>query len=182
MRRNILTALALAAVASSAAVGTAQADVTPNGYVTVAQCTGLSGTAQYTPGLKYGAKAQHEIVTGTLTGCSVGGAPVAGIGAFSAVLSSPAASRTANNETGTFVINWPAAAGLNPTTGSISTFGPSAMAYSVRGGDAGGAFPGGVMATGWLVTAQTLGGKKHNAIVSEQFVNTLPITIQQNFG
>jgi hypothetical protein len=183
MRRNILTALALAAVASSAiAGGTAQAGVTPYGYVTVLQCTSLSGTAQYTPGLKYGAKAMHEIVTATIAGCSDSNGPIAGTGTFSAVLSSAAASRTVNNESGSYVINWPAAAGLNPSLGNLTTHGPANALYTIAGANNGGAYASGVMGTGWLVTGQTLGGKKHNAVVSESFVNTLPLTIQVNFG
>ena len=106
----------------------------------------------------------------------------AGSGTFFAQLSSPAASKTTNNETGTFVINWPAASGLNPTTGRISTTGPNAGLYVVNGADNGGAYASGVLSTGWAVTGQTLGGKKHNQVLGETFVNTLPLAIKVNSG
>ena len=98
------------------------------------------------------------------------------------MLSSPAASRTVNNESGTYVINWPAAAGLNPTVGNLSTMGPNASLYNVNGTDTGGAYTAAPMSTAWLVTNQVLGGRKHNAVVSESFVNTLPLQIKENFG
>jgi hypothetical protein len=172
-RTSLIAALAVAAVAASAGAQ-AQAAI-PQGYVPVIQCTSLAGTAQYTPGLKYAAHANHEIVTGTLAGCSDLNGPIAGVGTFSAVLSSPAA-------TGTYVINWPAAAGLNPTTGNLNTMGPNASLYTVNGTDTGGAYLGAPMSTAWLVTNQVLGGKKGNAVVSESFVNTLPLQIKENFG
>ena len=34
----------------------------------------------------------------------------------------------------------------------------------------------------YLITGQTLGGKKHNQVVGESFVNTLPLAIKVNFG
>jgi hypothetical protein len=180
-RKSLIAALAVAAVAVATAGTQAEAAI-PQGWVPVIQCTSLSGTAQYTPGLKYAAHANHEIVTGTLAGCSDSAGPIAGVGTFSAVLSSPAATRNVNNESGTFVINWPAAAGLNPTTGNVNTMGPNASQYTVNGTDTGGAYLGAPMSTAWLVTSQTLGGKKGNAVVSESFVNTLPLQIKENFG
>jgi hypothetical protein len=177
MKYTFVTALALAAVASASLAGTAQA-----GYSTVEQCTSLSGTVHYTPSLKKAAGAVTETITGTITGCSGQNGAQAGTGTFFAQLSSPAASKTTNNETGTFVINWPAASGLNPTTGRISTIGPNAGLYLVQGQDTGGAYASGVLSSSWVVTSQTLGGKKHNQVVAETFVNALPLQIKVNFG
>jgi hypothetical protein len=177
MKRTIVTALALAAVASASLAGTAQA-----GYSTVQQCTALSGTIHYAPSLKNAPGAVSETITGTISGCSGQNGAQAGTGTFFAQLSSPAASKTANNESGTFVINWPAASGLNPTTGRIATSGPNAGLYLANGQDTGGAFASAVMSTSWVVTSQTLGGKKHNQIVGETFVNTLPLQLKVNFG
>ena len=177
MKRTIVTALSLAAVASAALAGTAQA-----GYSTVEQCTALSGTIHYSPTLKKAPGAVTETITGTIAGCSGQNGAQAGTGTFFAQLSSPAASRTANNESGTFVINWPAASGLNPTTGRISTVGPNGAVYLANGSDTGGAYASGVLSAGWVVTGQTLAGKKLNQIAAETFVNTLPLAIKVNFG
>ena len=177
MKRSIVTALALAAVASASLAGTAEA-----GYSTVQQCTALSGTIHYTPSLKKAASAVTETITGTISGCSGQNGAQAGSGTFFAQLSSPAASKTANNESGTFVINWPAASGLNPTTGRISTIGPNAGPYLVQGQDTAGAYTSAVLSTSWVVTGQTLGGKKHNQIVAETFTNALPLAIKVNLA
>jgi hypothetical protein len=177
MKRSLLTALALAAVASASLAGTAQA-----GYSTVEQCTTLSAQVHYSPNLKKAAGAVNETITGTISGCSGQNGAQDGSGTFFAQLSSPTASKTVNNESGTFVINWPAASGLNPTTGTISTVGPNAGTYVVNGADTGGAYASGVLSTGWVVTGQTLAGKKHNQVAAETFVNTLPLAIKVNFG
>ena len=177
MKRSIVTALALAAVASASLAGTAQA-----GYSTVQQCTSLSGTIHYSPSLKKAAGAVTETITGTISGCSGQNGAQAGSGTFFAQLSSPAASKTVNNEAGTFVINWPAASGLNPTTGRLSTTGPNAGLYLANGQDSAGAYTGAILNTSWVVTGQTLGGKKHNQVVGESFVNALPLAIKVNFG
>jgi len=174
MKRSILTALALAAVASASLAGTAQA-----GYSTVEQCTALSGTITYTPGLKATPGAVSAIVTGTLAGCSGQNGAQAGTGTFFAQLSSPAASKTVNNEAGTFVINWPAASGLNPTTGVINLAGPNASQYVLNGADRAGAYASGVLSGGLVITGQTLNRKK---VVSQSFINTLPLAIKVNFG
>jgi hypothetical protein len=177
MKRTVLTALALAAVASASLAGTAQA-----GYSTVEQCTSLSGSVHYAPALKNRAGAVTETVTGTISGCSGINGAQAGEGTFFAQLSAPAASRTSNNESGTFVINWPASSGLNPTTGRISTIGPNAGLYLVQGQDTGGAFASAVLSSSWVVTGQTLGGKKHNQVLAETFTNALPLQLKVNFG
>ena len=123
-----------------------------------------------------------ETITGTISGCSGQNGAQDGSGTFFAQLSSPAASKTVNNQAGTFVINWPAASGLNPTTGRISTIGPNAGLYLVNGQDTAGAYTGAVLSTSFVVTGQTLGGKKLNQVVAESFVNALPLAIKVNIG
>jgi hypothetical protein len=177
MKRTIVTALALAAVASASLAGTAQA-----GYSTVQQCTSLNGTIHYAPGLKNKAAAVSETITGTISGCSGQNGAQAGTGTFFAQLSAPAASKTANNESGTFVINWPAASGLNPTTGRISTVGPNSAVYLVQGQDTGGAYASAVLSASWVVTGQTLGTSRKHPVLAESFVNTLPLQLKVNFG
>jgi hypothetical protein len=174
-----LASLALAATALvSATAGTAQA-AAPRGYVVVAQCSGLSGTITYTPALRKKVKAVQETISGTLSGCVGQGTPLSGTGTFNATLSGNA-STTSNSQHGTFVINWPSF--YNPTTGNVSTAGPSAGQYTASGSDTAGAFTGGVLGAGWLVTGQTLTGRKHNQVAAETFVNTRPITISENLG
>src|SRR4051794_2643539 len=144
MHRKLITALALAAVATASFGATAHADVHPDGYVTVEHCSNVSGTITYTPGLRKKAKAVHAIVQAQISGC-VGsdGSPQAGTGTFTAQLSSPAASLGANNESGTFVINWPVGAGLNPTVGNLSIRGPLSNVLTVGGQDTAGAYASG---------------------------------------
>src|SRR5690349_2374705 len=140
-RTTRIASLALAAAALVAATaGSAQA--TARGYVVVAQCTGLTGNITYTPALRKKPKAVHETITGTLTGCSGEGMTLSGTGSFSATLSGTAGTLS-NNEHGTFVINWPSF--FNPTTGNLSTVGPSSSQYTASGQDTGGAFTGGVL-------------------------------------
>jgi hypothetical protein len=174
MKRTIVTALALAAVASASLAATAQA-----GYSTVEQCTSLNGTITYTPGLKAAPHAVTAIITGTISGCSGQSGAQAGTGTFFAQLSAPAASKTANNEAGTFVINWPAASGLNPTTGTLNLAGPNGGQYVLNGADHAGAYASGVLSSALAVTGQTL---KKKAVLSQSFVNTLPLAIKVNFG
>src|SRR5689334_10211072 len=107
--KSLLSSLALAAVALAATAGIA--DARTAGFSTVVQCTSLSGNITYAPGLAKKAQPVNAIVTGTLAGCSQNGAPVAGSGSFFAQLAGSAVNAQANNEAGTFVINWPAASG-----------------------------------------------------------------------
>jgi hypothetical protein len=174
MKRSIITALALAAVASASLASTAQA-----GYSTVEQCTSLAASITYTPGLKAKPGAVNAIITGTVSGCSGQNGAQAGTGTFFAQLSSPAASKTLNNEAGSFVINWPAASGLNPTTGTINLSGPNTGQYVLNGQDHAGAYASGVLSSSLVVTGQTLNKKK---VVAQSFVNSLPLAIKVNFG
>src|SRR4051812_9933466 len=174
MKRSIVTALALAAVASASLAGTAQA-----GYSTVEQCTALSGTITYTPGLKAKPGAVTAVIQGTIAGCSGQNGAQAGTGTFFAQLSSPAASKTVNNEAGTFVINWPAASGLNPTTGVVNMSGPNGAQLVLNGQDRAGAYASGVLSSGLAVTGQTL---RRKTVLTQSFVNTLPLAIKVNFG
>src|SRR5690348_7488237 len=103
MLRKPLTALAVAGAALSVLASTADA-----GYSTMEQCTSVSGTITYSPGLVKNAKAVHAVINGTISGCSGLNGPQDGTGTFTATLGGNA-SAAANNQAGTFVINWPAA-------------------------------------------------------------------------
>src|SRR4029079_5378815 len=102
MLRKPLTTLAVAAAALSALA--ASADAHTAGYSTVQQCTSLSGTITYTPGLVKNPKAMQTVISGTLDASSGQNGAQPGTGSFFATLSGTA-SATANNQAGTFVIN-----------------------------------------------------------------------------
>jgi hypothetical protein len=176
MLRKPLTALAVAGAALSVLAATADA-----GYSTMEQCTSLSGTVTYSPGLVKNPKAVHAVITGTISGCSGLNGPQAGTGTFTATLSGNA-SASANNQAGTFVINWPAASGLNPTVGTVNLAGPNNNVLTLNGSDKGGAFASGVMSTSLFVTAQQGAGTRAHPIAQQSFVNTLPLQIRVNPG
>src|SRR3954451_6046550 len=178
-RTSIFSGLGLAvAVAAAAFTGTAHA-----GYSTVEQCTAVSGTITYSPALQNTAKPVTAVVNATISGCSGQNGAQAGTGSFNATLSAPAASRTANNESGTFVVNWPVASGLNPTPGTLALFAPQPGAlYNLSGQDRAGAYASGVLSSQFVITGETLGGKKHNKVLQQTFVNALPLAIRVNFG
>jgi hypothetical protein len=179
-RTPITAALALSAAALASLAGSVQA--AHAGYSAVEQCTAVSGTITYTPGLKKAAKPVSAIVNATISGCSGLNGAQAGDGSFTATLAAPAASKTANTETGSYVINWPAASGLNPTVGHMTLAGQPANQFAITGQDQSGAFTGALMNSGWLVTYQTLGAGRQHPILSQSFVNTLPLKILVNFG
>src|SRR5262249_38352111 len=132
MRRSLITSFALAAVALGAT--SAVADAHTAGYATMQQCSGLNGTITYTPGLGKKPQVMQETIVVPPSGCTGSYATAqAGTGTFSATLTAPAANVAANNASGTFVINWPAASGLNPTTGVLSIAGPNAAQYVLNG-------------------------------------------------
>lgn len=181
MKRAPLTAaLALSAAAIASLAGSVQA--AHAGYSAVEQCTAVNGTITYTPGLKKAAKPVTAVVSATIAGCSGINGAQAGSGTFNATLSAPAASKTTNLETGTYVINWPAASGLNPTVGHMTLAGQPGNQFAITGQDQSGAFASAVMNSGWLVTNQVLGSGRQHPILSQSFVNTLPLKILVNFG
>jgi hypothetical protein len=176
-----IASVAIAAIAATALAAQA-AEAAPQGWVTVAQCASLSGTITYRPGLAKKPHAMQETINATLAGCVGEGTPMNGTGTLFATLSSARASKTANNENGTFVINWPGGF-FNPTSGSLATYGPTSGTYAAGGTDSlAGAFPGAALSASWIVTGQTLGGSTGNKVVSETFVNTQPLKIMENFG
>lgn len=183
MTRKLLTTLALAAVATAAFGATAHANVTPDGYVTVEQCSNLNGTITYAPGLRTKAKAVSAVIQGTIGGCAdaFGGA-YPGLGTFTATLSSPAASLANNAEVGTYVINWPVASGLNPSTGTINLSGPLSNVLGVQGSGTGGALVGTALGTSLFIVGQTGSGSRKHPVTQQTFTNTLPLKLSRNSG
>jgi hypothetical protein len=94
-----IASVAIAAVAATALAAQA-AQAAPNGYVAVAQCSSLSGTISYHPGLAKKPHAATETISAQLAGCVGEGTPMNGTGTLFATLSAPAASKSANNQAG----------------------------------------------------------------------------------
>src|SRR4051794_21989436 len=95
MKRTALTALAATAAALS--ILPAAADAHSAGYSTVQQCTSMSGTITYNPGLVKNPHAANAFINGTISGCSGQNGAQAGTGTFTATLSAPNASAAAAN-------------------------------------------------------------------------------------
>jgi hypothetical protein len=178
----IARAFGIAAVLAVSVAATGTAGATTQGYVTYEQCSSLSGTINYNPGLAAKAHAVNAVITGTIAGCSGFNGAQAGTGTFTATLSSPAANAAQNNEAGTYVINWPASSGLNPTVGHLQMNGPANNLYNLFGQDTGGAFASGVMSSALFITGQVGQGTRRHPIKSQSFVNTLPLQIRVNLG
>jgi hypothetical protein len=84
---------------------------------------------------------------------------------------------------GTFTISWPAASGLNPSTGNLGVSGPNAQgAYTVGGTITGGAFTGSPVNTSVVVVATNAGanGTNTNPVANQQFINAAPLNVSRN--
>ena len=152
------------------------------GFVTVDSCTGVSGTITYSPGLRSTKiKAEQAILSGTTSGCSdLFNGPMSGTGTFTAVLSGNA-SVAAENFTGTFTINWPAASGLNPSTGTLSVT-EASRTENVSGTVTGGADTGTVLAMQYVTTGSTGNGTKKHPVTAQTFTNSQALTLSRNEG
>ena len=172
-----------ALTASLAGAGAAQAQVFPRGFSSVESCTGLSGSISWHPGLhKTSVTRGSAVLTGTLTGCSGANGAQAGTGTVTAVLhgSSSLASVT---EAGAITGNWPASSGLNPSNGTVTVRRAAAdQPYTVSGSVTSGAFTGAQLSTSLSATTQKGTGSKRHPVVSQQFVNTLPLAARVNLG
>jgi hypothetical protein len=170
--------------ASLSGVGAAQAhEVSARGFSSVENCTGLSGSIDWHPGLlKTGVRTEGAVLTGTLTGCSGFNGAQAGTGTVTAVLSGKS-SAASIVETGTMTVNWPTASGLNPSTGTVTVRRAAVdQPITVSGSVASGAFTGASLSTSLIPTTQTGNGSKLHPVVRQQFVNTQPLTARVNLG
>lgn len=168
--------------AAHAATAPRPAVVHPDGYATVAQCTGVSGAINFTPGLDKYQRKQTAVLSATLSGCSAFSTGYSDTGSLSATLTGKA-SKSAQTLSGSFVINWPASSGLNPSVGSI-TLNLANGQVSLTGSTSttAGAFEGAYLQTGYLPIGHTGLGTKAHPITQQTFVNTLPLTLSENFG
>ena len=120
--RRTLVAAAVAGTAFAGALGGGTAaHAATNGIVVREQCTGVTGQISYTPGLlSTKTRPVNAALSATTTGCSdLFAGALAGSGSFTAALTGNA-SLAAENFSGTFTVNWPATAGLNPSNGTLT--------------------------------------------------------------
>jgi hypothetical protein len=97
---------------------------------------------------------------------------------FSAMLNGNS-SLAAENFSGTFTIDWPASAGLNPSNGTV-TVTESGGTESVNGMVTSGAFTGSPISVTLKTTANTGTGTKRHPVTAQTFVNTTPLQLTQN--
>jgi hypothetical protein len=177
----IIAAVAGTAVAGALAGGTA-AHAATNGIIVREQCTGVTGQISYQPGLLSGKAQQvHAVLSSTTTGCSdaFNGA-LGGSGSFTAVLTGKA-SLAAENFSGTFTINWPASAGLNPSNGTLTVTESNGTEH-VSGTVTSGALTGSPISLAYVTTGNTGTGAKKHPVTAQTFVNTQSLQLTQNEG
>ena len=182
-RRCMYTAAAVAAFGITGLVGTAGSAVAHRaGYVVIDSCTGVSGTAQYSPGLLKTTKRKVQVVlSSTTSGCSdIFNGPESGTGTFTAVLSGKA-SLASQNYTGTFTINWPASSGFNPSNGTL-TISESGGLENVTGTVTSGFDTGTAFALQYATTGNTGKGTRRHPVKAQTFTNTQPLTLSRNEG
>jgi len=185
-RRAAIALAAGGAVTVAGLAAATPADAAPahtDGFSTVESCTGLTGTLTHRPGLvKKGFRKDHAVLSGTLSGCSGFNGAQDGTGAITIVLDGRAKVNDVQ-ESGTFVVSWPASSGLNPSTGRVSLSRASARdPYSVVGSVGPGAFTGASLSTSVLAVGHSGRGVKADPLVREQVVNTAPLAVRVNLG
>jgi hypothetical protein len=179
---GLIAVFLLAATTAAAAAGmprTATGSVAPSGWVTVQQCTSVTGTITYSPGLTGTLTNQTVTLTATLSGCSNLNGAEAGSGTLTASLTGSASTASVLGLNGTATIDWPASSGLNPSNLAFGFAGPSGGDYTIGGTVSSGAFttlP--VRGTIAPITAATSGG----AITKQTFTAASPLIVQENLG
>jgi hypothetical protein len=188
-RRTATIALATAGVAGSLIAGVAAAGAAvaapahPDGFSVVASCTSVSGSINYSPGLRKGLlRNTSAVLNATTAGCSNAftGAE-SGTGTLTAILHGKA-SPASQNLAGTFTLNWPASSGFNPSNGNLSVRSMGNHQYAVSGTVTSGFDTGSVLSLGYLTTSQKGNGTKAHPIVRQNFVNTTPLALSRNLG
>lgn len=181
-RRTIVAAAVVGAAFAGALGGGTAAHAAVNGIVVREQCAGVTGQVSYKPGLlSTGTRPVDAALSATTTGCSdLFGGALAGSGSFTAALTGNA-SLAAENFSGTFTINWPTSAGLNPSNGTL-TVTESGGIESVNGTITSGALTGSPVHFAYRTTTNTGTGSKKHPVTAQAFVNTQPLQLTQNEG
>lgn len=157
------------------------AQVHPDGWATVVSCTGLQGSITFSPGLAKAVHKQSAFLSATLSGCVVNGNGIPGTGTLTAALSGKD-SVASQAMSGSFTVSWPAASGLNPSTGSVSIIGPTSNVLAVGGSGTSGAYTGAAFGTALFLSGHTGQGTAKHRITNESFVASQPLTVRENLG
>jgi hypothetical protein len=186
--RRVRAALVTSAIAGAGLSGVLGASVAhastarTDGFVTYTSCTGAPGNISINPGL-HAAKARkvQEIVSSTLSGCSnIFSGAIAGTGTLTAIMSG-SATYPSQNLHGTFTINWPAASGFNPSTGTLSTTESNGV-ETVSGTVTGGYETGAEVTLQYALTGHTGKPRSTKGVTAETFVNTQALDLLVNTG
>jgi hypothetical protein len=165
--------------------GAAQASAATHkvaGFVAIDTCTSVTGQITYSPGLiKLSKKKEQAVMTGTTSGCSdIFNGAINGTGTFTAIMSGKA-KLAAENFSGTFVINWPAGSGFNPSNGNLSVTESSGV-LTVSGTVTSGFDTGTVLAWQYVTTGNTGKGTAAKPVTAQTFDNTQSLTLSRNEG
>ena len=172
------TGAGLAGLLGAGGIADASTGPTHPGSLPVADsCTGVSGSASYSPGLRNTKlRTEHALLTGTTSGCSdmfIG--PVSGTGTLTATMSGTA-SAAAENFSGTFTITWPASTGFNPSNGTLTVTEANGL-ETVEGQVASGFHVGCMLNMQYLITGHTGAGTRLHPITGQSFANSQPLNI-----
>jgi hypothetical protein len=188
--RRLRTAVAAALTAGAGLAGLlgvsgvahASTVARPDGYVVYTQCTGVSGSISYSPGMRTSIlKNVNATLTGTTSGCdSIFTGTLSGTGTITAALSGKA-DVSQENFSGTFVINWPASSGFNPSDGTLSVTDSNGTEV-ISGTVTSGFETGSEVAMTYVINGQKGKGTKARPVISQTYVNAQPLTLSENVG
>lgn len=154
----------------------------PDGYVVYTNCTGVTGSISYSPGLqKFKAKNVHATLTGTTSGCgNIFDGALSGTGTITATLTGKATSK-AENFSGTFTINWPASSGYEPSDGTLSVS-ESNGEENIQGEVTSGFETDAVVSMQYVTNGNTGNGTKSKPITAQSYTNTQELALSENPG
>jgi hypothetical protein len=160
----------------------AHASTHPDGWAVIMNCTSVSGSVSYAPGMRDGVlKNEKAQLNGTTSGCSnIYAGALSGTGTITASLSGKS-DRKSENFSGTFTINWPASSGFNPSNGTLSVSDSSGTEV-VEGSVTSGAFVGDEISTQYVITSTKGKGLPGKLITSQTFTNSQPLNLSENIG
>jgi len=183
--RAALVSTAVAGAGLSGVLGSGVAHASTgraDGFIVYTSCTAVSGTIRINPGLHaVKARTVQEVLSSTTSGCSnIFSGSIAGSGTFTATMSGTATYK-AQNLTGTFTINWPAASGYNPSNGTLSETESNGV-ETVSGTVTSGFETGAKFALQYSITGHTGKPKSTTGVTAETLVNTQALTLSVNTG
>jgi hypothetical protein len=162
--------------------GAAHASTHPDGWAVIMNCTGVSGSVSYSPGLITGtARKETAALNGTTSGCSdIYSGAFSGTGTIFASLSGKSSVKS-ENWTGTFTIDWPASSSFNPSNGNL-TVTDSSGTEAVQGTVTSGAFVGSEINMSYVITGKTGKGTKAKPVTKQTYINSQPLNLSENIG